>query len=150
MRFMSTYASLHYHLVFSTKDRVPFIEEEWRGQLHGYLAGTIQGLGGTALQVGGVADHVHVLAGLRPSHCLADFMREVKKSSSSWVHSDIGRRKFGWQEGYAAFTVGPRGIPRVIAYIANQAEHHAKVGSKEELLSLLREAGVEIDMRYFV
>jgi putative transposase len=82
----STYLSLHYHLVFSTKDRVPSIESAWRSRLHDYLGGTIRGLSGFPQGMGGVADHVHLLIGLKATHALAGVMRELKKSSSAWVH----------------------------------------------------------------
>jgi REP element-mobilizing transposase RayT len=78
----STYLSLHYHLVFSTKNRMPWIDETWRSRLHDYLGGTIRGLGGFSEGVGGVADHVHMLVGLKSTHCLADVLREMKKTSS--------------------------------------------------------------------
>lgn len=101
----SAFLSLHYHLVFSTRQRVPFIKDSWLPRLHEYLGGSISGLGGIAQQVGGVADHVHLLVGLKATHCLADFMRELKKASSQWVHEVIGERNFSWQDGYSAFTV---------------------------------------------
>src|SRR5438309_2324700 len=103
----STYLSLHYHLVFGTKKRDPFIAPQWGSRLHEYLGGTISGLGGFPQAVGGVADHVHVLVGLKATHCLADVLRELKKASSVWVHEAIGLQEFAWQEGYAAFTVSP-------------------------------------------
>lgn len=77
----STFLSLHYHLVFSTKDRRPLICAEWRTQLHEYLGGTVRGLGGIPEAVGGVEDHVHLLVGLKATHKLSDFMRELKKAS---------------------------------------------------------------------
>ena len=103
----STYLSLHYHIVFSTKDRKPSIVSEWRSRLHQYLGGEVKGLGGVAQAIGGVADHVHLLVGLKATHCLADFMRELKKGASAWIHTEIQARDFAWQEGYAAFTVSP-------------------------------------------
>ncbi len=101
----STYLSLHYHLVFATKNREAVIASEWRPRLHEYLGGIISGLAGFSQGVGGVADHVHLLVGLKATHCLADVMRELKKASSVWVHEQIGLQTFAWQEGYAAFTV---------------------------------------------
>ena len=88
----STYLSLHYHLVFSTKNREALIVPEWRARLYDYLGGTIRGLGGFPEGVGGVADHVHLLVGLKATHCLSDVMRELKKASSTWVHEEIGLR----------------------------------------------------------
>jgi Transposase IS200 like len=78
----STYLSLHYHLVFSTKNREPFIAPDWRARPHEYLGGTVAGLGGFPQGTGGVDDHVHLLVGLKATHALADFMRELKKASS--------------------------------------------------------------------
>src|SRR2546430_16600475 len=120
----STYLSLHYHLVFATKNREAVIAPEWGLRLHEYLGGTISGLGGFPEGVGGVADHVHLLIGLRATHCLADVLREVKKASSAWVHEKIGLPTFAWQERYAAFTVSATGRKAVQSYIANQDEHH--------------------------
>src|SRR5437016_116159 len=101
----STYLSLHYHIVFSTKGRAPIIRDAWRSRLHDYIGGTVGGLGGVSQKVGGVADHVHLLVGLKATHCLSDFMRELKKATSIWVHEVVGLDSFAWQEGYAAFTV---------------------------------------------
>ena len=120
----STYLSLHYHLVFSTKNREALLAPEWRARLHDYLGGTVRGLGGFPEGIGGVADHVHLLVGLKATHCLSDFMRELKKASSTWVHEEIGMRAFAWQEGYAAFTVSVTAREGVKHYIANQEEHH--------------------------
>ena len=144
----STYLSLHYHLVFSTKNRVPLIGSEWQGRLHEFLGGTVRGLGGYPQQVGGVADHVHLLVGLKATHCLADFMRELKKASSGWVKNVVGTRRFAWQEGYAAFTVSPTARETVRRYVASQEKHHRKRTFREELVELLRLAGVEYDPRY--
>jgi putative transposase len=144
----STYLSLHYHLVFSTKNRKPMITDEWSSRLHEYLGGTINGLGGFCQAVGGVADHVHLLVSLKATHCLADVLRELKKSASLWVHDEIGEKSFAWQEGYAAFTVSPTARESVKIYIANQEEHHRRRSFREELIDLLEKAGIEYDPRY--
>ena len=144
----STYLSLHYHFVFGTKDRVPSIDNAWRTRLHEYLGGTLRGLGAFVGSVGGVADHVHVLAGLRATHCVSDVMRELKKASSLWVHDAIGVRTFVWQEGYAAFTVSATARDAVQRYILNQEEHHRARTFREELIGMLVKAGVEYDPGY--
>ena len=144
----STYLSLHYHVIFSTKHRAPLIAAEWRPRLHGYMGGTITGLGGVAEGVGGVADHVHLLVGLRATHCLADVVRELKKAATVWVHEEIRLAPFGWQDGYAAFTVSPTARPGVLDYIANQEVHHRIRSYREELVSALNLAGIEYDPRY--
>ena len=144
----STYLSLHYHLVFSTKERLPIIQSSWRDRLHNYLEGTVRGLDGFAQEIGGVQDHVHLLVGLKATHCLADFMRELKKASSAWVHDQIGEQRFAWQEGYAAFTVSATARVGVLKYIANQEEHHRQKSFREELIDLLGRAEVKYDARY--
>ena len=143
----STHTGLHYHLIFATKNREPVISEDWRNRLHEYLGGTVRGLGGVPQGIGGVADHVHLLVGLKPTHGLADFMRELKKASSAWV-ADTVRRSFQGQEGYAAFTVSPSTRPAVQEYIANQEEHHRHISFREELIKALRRSGIEYDERY--
>ena len=144
----STYLSLHYHLIFSTKDRVPAIDPSWRLRLHDYLGGTVRGLEGFPEGVGGVADHVHLLVGLKATHCLGDVLRELKKASSVWVHEEIGKRLFAWQEGYAAFTVSPTARGAVRKYIAEQENHHRKKSFREELVEMLAKAGIEYDPKY--
>ncbi len=145
---MSTYLSLHYHVVFSTKNRKPTIADAWQPRLHEYFGGTINGLGGQSQSVGGVSDHVHLLFGLKATHRLSDFMRELKKAASIWVHTEIGERGFTWQEGYAAFTVSATSRDAVKNYIAHQEQHHKKKSFQEELIELLERAGVEYDLQY--
>jgi putative transposase len=144
----STHLSLHYHLIFSTKDRVAFIHRDWRGRLHAYLGGLINDLGGVPEKIGGVEDHVHLLVGLRATHCLADVLRETKSASSKWVHDEIKPPRFSWQEGYGAFTVSASQIETVKSYIANQEAHHRKRTFQEEYLEFLQQSGVEYEEKY--
>jgi putative transposase len=144
----STYVSLYYHIVFGTKDREPLIAPEWRARFHEYLGGTIRGLDGSAEGVGGMGDHVHLLIGLKASHCLADVVRELKKASSTWVREDAGWRAFAWQEGYAAFTVSATSRRAVQGYIENQQEHHRKKSFREELVEFLDKAEIKFDAKY--
>lgn len=144
----STFTSLHYHIIFSTKDRAPIIDRTWRTRLLEYLGGTVNGLGGFTEGVGGVADHVHLLVGLKASHCLSDFMRELKKASSVWVHDTIGVRGFAWQEGYGAFTVSATSREKVRDYIANQDEHYRTKSFLEELEGFLKRAGVKYEPKW--
>jgi len=95
-----------------------------------------------------VADHVHLLVGLKPTHCLSDFMRELKKSSSIWVTEQIGTAEFAWQEGYAAFTVSASARDSVRDYIGRQEEHHRRKTFREELVEFLQKSGVAYDERY--
>jgi REP element-mobilizing transposase RayT len=145
----STYYSLHYHWICSTKDRRPIIRAGWRARLFEYLGGTVRGLGGVALKVGGVEDHVHALIGLKPTQCISDFARELKKATSVWA-ADRWERQFGWQDGYSIFAVTASLVERVDHYIQRQAEHHWKKTFVEELQELLMRHGVEYDPKYLV
>src|SRR5260221_4869833 len=132
----STFFSLHYHIVFSTKERRPFIRREWRSRIHSYLGGIIKGMNGVAEIVGGVEDHVHLLVSLRPVHRLADVLRDLKKDSTHWARENFDLR-FTWQEGYAAFTLSPSAIDSVRDYIKNQETHHHRQSFVDELRELL-------------
>src|SRR6185436_10529511 len=101
----ATHLSLHYHIVFSTKDRQPFIADEWRPRLHEYLGGLIRTAEGFPEAIGGTDDHVHLLAGLRATHMLSSFVQDIKQTSSRWIHETIQVKDFAWQQGYGAFTV---------------------------------------------
>lgn len=144
----STHVSLHYHFVFSTKDRHPFIRAEVRDRIHAYLGGVIRGIGGVALEVGGTADHVHVLAGLKATHSIADVLRVVKGDSSRWIHDELKIAKFGWQEGYGAFTVSKSSVPAVRQYVREQEEHHRTRTFQEEYREFLDKHEIEFDERY--
>ena len=144
----STHLSLHYHVVFSTKDRRPFIAEEWRGRLHEYLGGLIRHADGIPEAIGGIADHVHLLAGLRATHSLATFVQDIKQNSSKWIHEAISVKNFAWQQGYGAFTVSVSNCGAVKEYIAQQAEHHRSKTFQEEYRALLKKHDVEYDEQY--
>lgn len=145
---MSTYVSLHYHMVFATKHRTNFIHRRWEDRLHQYIGGVVRGLDGFPQSVGGVEDHIHLLVGLRQTHCISTFMRELKKASSQWVHEEIKQSAFAWQEGYAVFSVSADVRPKVNRYIVHQREHHRVKSYREELVELLEKAGIEYDPKY--
>ena len=144
----STHLSLHYHLIFGTKNHEPTIASPWRGRLHSYLGGVIRTLGGVPEAVGGVSDHVHLLVGLKATHTLADVLREAKSVSSGWVHDDVGVKSFIWQEGYGAFTVSASQLETIRTYIEQQENHHRTRTFREEYIDLLQRSGVEFDERY--
>jgi len=144
----STHVSLHYHLVWATKDHQKSIHPAWKDRLHAWLGGCVRELGGVAIAAGGVSDHVHCLAGLKATHRLSDFMRVLKSESSEWIHKELHVATFQWQEGYGAFTVSPSQIKNVQKYILNQEEHHRSKTFQEEYVELLTRAGVEYDERY--
>lgn len=146
---MSTYYSLHYHWICSTKDRRPLIRAEWRPRFHEYLGGTVRGLDAVPLQVGGIEDHVHLLIGLKTIHCLADFSRELKKASSVWA-SGNGDGHFSRQEGYSVFSVSSSMLEVVQRYIQRQEERHRRTGFQSELKTILEKHRVAYDPRFLV
>jgi REP element-mobilizing transposase RayT len=146
-----SHVCLHYHLVFSTKHRLPAITTEVESRLWEYLAGTVRGLGGTPIQVGGVEDHVHLLVTLRQEPALSVVLRDLKAASSGWVHDTFPElRDFWWQGGYGAFTVSHSNIDAVKAYIVGQREHHKKMSFADELRRLLERHEVAFKEEYLL
>lgn len=143
-------AQVYLHIIFSTKDRRPFLTDlETRTKTHAYLAGIFQGLDSPALIVGGVEDHVHALCRFGRTVTIADMIRDLKRDSSSWLKANWPALKdFHWQSGYGAFSVSPSHVPALTKYIADQAEHHRQVSFQDEFRRLCRKYGVEIDERY--
>ena len=144
----STHSSLHYHLVFSTKDREPSLPPTVRRRLHEYLGGVIRHCNAVPYAVGGTGDHLHLAIGLRPIHCLADVMREIKSESSRWIHDELRLAGFTWQEGYAAFTFGAQDKESVCRYVLDQEEHHRVKTFQQEYVQMLQRGMVEYDERY--
>jgi len=139
-----SYTNLLYHIVFGTKGRVPLIHTEIRPTFHRYLGGTINGLGATALEIGGIEDHVHILIKIPATICLADLVRDLKSNSSTWAKKN-GIPNFAWQRRYGAFTVSESQVARTRTYIQNQESHHRKFDYKYEFETLLKTNGIEID-----
>ena len=144
----STHLSLHYHIVFSTKERRALIKDEWRGRLHAFLGGCLKTLDAVPEAVGGTRDHVHLLIGLRATHRLADVVKDFKTASSRWIHTEIGDKLFAWQTGYGAFTVGISQIEQVKNYILRQEEHHGIKNFQDEYVELLNLARIDYDDQY--
>src|SRR5262249_40671895 len=133
LRTGHTYTNLLTHIIFSTKNRLPYLREERRDDVFAYIGGIVRELKGTAINVNGSADHVHALVRLPATLALAKAMEIVKANSSRWIHERrVLHRTFGWQSGYAAFSVSESSVEAVSRYISNQAEHHRKITFQEE------------------
>ena len=144
-----SYTNLLYHIVFSTRERRPLITPGRKSQLYEYVGGTLRGLGGISLAIGGIADHLHLLAKLRPDKALSRVLCELKSNSSGWMHAVFPDAKdFSWQNGYGAFTVSASQIPVVSRYIANQEQHHAKQTFRDEFIQILRVNEINFDEKY--
>ena len=137
------------HLVFSTKQRHPFIDESIENELFNYLGGICKNLECQPIIVGGHADHVHILCLLSRKIALMKLLEEVKSHSSKWIKTKgESYKSFYWQDGYGAFSVNPKEVDIVIKYIANQREHHTRKTFQREFLQFLEEYKVEYDERY--
>jgi putative transposase len=145
----SSYLSLHYHLVFSTKHRDPLMTPAVKPRLYEYLGGTIRGLGGQLLIGNGMPGHVHLLVRLGAARAVADVLRDLKAGSSKWVHDTFpSSAGFAWQTGYGAFVVSVSHLDVVREYIASQEEHHRQKSFQEEFVELLEANKVEYKPRY--
>ena len=142
-----TFTNLLTHVIFSTKDREPWIQSEIRSELHAYLGGLTRELKGKAYGVNGTNDHVHMLLSLPPNISTSDALRFIKSNSSGWVRAK-GKRPFAWQLGYAAFSVSKSNVAQVLKYVANQEQHHRRVTFKDELVDFLGKHQIVYDQRY--
>ena len=137
------------HCTFSTKERYPFIDSELESRLHPYIGGIASENKMMALAINGTADHLHALLSLPGMMSFAKAVQLIKGGSSKWIHDTFGnQKKFAWKEGYGAFNVSVSQVPKTIAYINNQKEHHRRKTFEEEFIELLRRHGIEHDSRY--
>ena len=137
------------HIIFSTKDREPWLGLDVRPRMHAYLATVCRDLGAEVVRVGGVADHVHIVTTLPRTVSQAQLIEEIKKASSKWIKTlDARYRGFFWQRGYGAFSVSPSQLDAVVQYVKAQQEHHSTRTFQEEYRGLLRRHGIDFDERY--
>jgi REP element-mobilizing transposase RayT len=136
-------------LIFSTKSRTPFLDDDIRPRVHAYLATAIRNMDSPFVVVGGVADHVHILFDMGKMHAPIEFVEQVKRESSTFVKT-LGRRydKFYWQRGYGMLSVSPTHLVDAENYVRNQPEHHRKKTFQEEFREFLKRYGIEYDERY--
>src|SRR5499427_9677010 len=137
------------HCTFSTKERYPFIDSELESRLWPYIGGIANENRMKPLAIGGTEDHLHALLSPPGMMSFSKAVQLIKGGSSKWVHDTFGSRsKFAWQEGYGAFSVSASQVPKTIAYINNQKEHHRRKTFTEEFIELLQKHSIEYDSRY--
>ena len=141
---------VYLHIIFSTKNRQSFLKnEEIRQRTHAYLSGICRNLECPSLIIGGVEDHVHLLARHSKNINIADFLRELKRESSKWIKTlDTSLKSFHWQNGYGAFSISPSHVEEVKNYIRNQAQHHQRESFQDEFRRICKKYGIEVDERY--
>jgi REP element-mobilizing transposase RayT len=144
-----TYTDLLTHIIFSTKDRLPYLRKERRNDVFTYMGGMVRELKGSALNVNGVDDHVHLLVRLPASLAVAKAAEIVKTNSSRWIHEwRVLHRTFAWQAGYTAFSVSESQSESVSTYITNQENHHRTVTFQEEFVAFLERSHIQYDERH--
>jgi REP element-mobilizing transposase RayT len=146
---MGSFHQLAYHIVFATKYRRKSLEKSFREQLYEYVGGILRQTDGHLIEVGGTADHVHMLANISPTIAVSDCLRALKANSSKWINEQrfvVG--DFHWQKGYAAFTVSYSQCEVVRSYIQNQELHHRQLSFEEEFVALLRRHHIPFEHRY--
>lgn len=144
-----SFTSLNYHAIFSTKYRKPVIDESIRERLYEYIGGIIRAKEGTLIEIGGVADHIHILAGCSPQMAVADWVRDIKANSARWMNELPDRSsRFEWQKGYGAFTVSASQVTVVQKYIQGQPEHHQRQSFRDEFVAFLKRHGIDYDPKY--
>ncbi|MBO5761552.1 MAG: IS200/IS605 family transposase [Lentisphaeria bacterium] len=147
----STHSLVYTHLIFSTKNREPFLGYNIRPRLWQYLGGICNELNCSPVQIGGMEDHVHILCILSRDHSLCELLKILKAKSSAWIKSTFPEcAGFFWQSGYGAFSVNPLEKDVVVEYIRNQENHHKKKDFREEFLLFLKKYGVEYDEKYLL
>ncbi len=146
----NTYSSQFVHIVFSTKNRRRLISEEIEKEVWRFISGIAKRSGVTPLRVGGYDDHVHLLLMTRPTIVESKLVQQIKGESSRWISEHFSnKRTFGWQDGYAIFTVSRSAVDKVENYIKNQRRHHSKMGFEDEYRKLLELHDVDIvDEKY--
>jgi putative transposase len=146
---MGSFTRLTYHVVFATRYRRPTIKEDIQERLYEYIGGILRGKKGHLIEIGGVEDHVHILAGLSPSLAVSDVIRDVKAASSKWVKEERETEAFEWQKkGFGAFSVSYDRVEAIRNYIRNQREHHQTKTFQEEYIDFLKRHGIEFQLEY--
>ena len=146
---MNTYSQIYIQIVFTVKNRKGLIDFSWEDQLYKYITGIITNKGQKLLAINGMPDHIHIFIGMKPSCCLVDLVREIKKSTNLWIKEmAFTKFKFEWQSGYGAFSYSQTSVNKVIAYIQNQKRHHQKKSFKKEYKKLLKDFDVNYNKEF--
>jgi putative transposase len=144
-----TFSQIYIQLVFAVKGRESLIHSTWEEELYKYISGIVRNKEQKMIAINGMPDHIHILIGMKPSCCLSDLVREIKKSSNDFIkEKKFSTFKFQWQEGYGAFSYSHSSLDNVIAYINNQKEHHKKLTFKEEYKTILTKFQIEHNDEY--
>lgn len=139
-----TYSQIYIQIIFAVKYRQSLIHADWEEELYKYITGIVTNKGQKLLAINGVPDHIHIFIGMKPTCCLSDLVREIKKASNEFIEEKrFTKHKFQWQGGFGAFSYSHSSLDNVIRYIQNQKEHHRKKTFKEEYKEFLTRFQIE-------
>jgi putative transposase len=145
----NTYTQIYIHIVFAVKYREAMISPAWKERLHKYTTGIIQNKGHKLIAINTMPNHAHIFIGMKPDEAISDLVRDVKRDSTNFINNEIKLRgKFGWQEGFGAFSYSHSQIDPVARYILDQEKHHRRKTFREEYEAMLKDFKVEYDTRY--
>jgi putative transposase len=145
----NTYSQIYVHIVFAVEGRQNLISPSHNDELQKYITGIVSGQKQKLIAINNMPDHVHLLIGLQPDLAVSDLVRDVKAGSSTFINRKRWvRGRFGWQEGFGAFSYSRSQLDTVIRYIRDQQKHHEKKTFREEYEELLEKFGVSYDKRY--
>jgi REP element-mobilizing transposase RayT len=144
-----TYSQIYIQTIFAVQSRNAIIQPAWEEELFKYITGIVQNKGQKMLSINGTSNHIHFFIGMKPTCCLSDLIREIKKSSNTFVKErKFTPYNFQWQESFGAFSYGHSQLTDVIQYIKKQKEHHKKQTFKEEYLAFLKAFEIEFKNEY--
>jgi len=144
-----TYSQIYIQIVFAVQNRACRIHSSWEEELYKYITGIVQNKGQKMIAINGMPNHIHIFIGMKPSCCLSDLVREIKKASTVFIkEKKLSKYKFTWQVGFGAFSYSHSHIDRVAKYVMNQKEHHRKKTFKEEYHEFLKEFEIEYKDEY--
>jgi len=139
-----TFSQIYIQILFAVKGRQSLISEQWEEELYKYITGIVTNKNQKLLAINGMPDHLHIFIGMKPSCCLSDLVREIKKASNEFINKNrFTRSKFEWQEGFGAFSYSYSSVDNVVKYIHNQKAHHRKNSFKKEYKDFLDKYQVE-------
>ena len=144
-----TFSQIYIQYVFAVNGRENLLQKPWRDEVFKYISGIIKGKNQKPIIVNGVANHVHVFVGIKPSMAVSDLVRDIKNNSTNFINDQkFLHKKFSWQEGYGAFSYSHSQIDDVYNYILNQEDHHRKRTFREEYLEFLKKFEIAYDEKY--
>lgn len=145
----NTFSQIYIQTVFAVSGRFSLIASDFKEELHKYITGIVKKQGQKLISINGMADHLHILIGLKPAMALADLVRDIKTDSSEWINKKkLARGKFAWQEGYGTFSYGHSQLDKIVRYIMNQEKHHRRRSFRDEYLTLLRKFEIDFKEEY--